>query len=232
MTAPIVLVPGLGLGPESYAPTCKHLHAQYEVVALPGYGMKAGQDDDLHIEALAERLVQQVKERSVLVGHSASCEIVVEATLQRPELVAALVLIAPSGDLTASSWPSMTGRWLRSALWNPPTLIPTLAKQYRRTGIPSMTRALEAARYYDLAAAASKLAAGTELPDGTKQTVPTVMIRSAHDKLAPALWTQQLADLTGGEAWTLPTGSHLPVLTNGRELAGFIQRAATVAGDG
>ena len=227
MTAPIVLVPGLGLGPESYAPTCRHLQAKYEVVALPGYGMRAGQDDDLHIEALAERLVQQVKERSVLVGHSASCGIVVEATLQHPELVAALVLIAPSGDLTASSWPSMTGRWLRSALWNPPTLIPTLAKQYRRTGVPSMTRALEAARYYDLAAAATKLAAADP-----KQTVPTVVIRSAHDKLAPALWTQQLADLTGGEAWTLPTGSHLPVLTNGRELAGFIQRAATVAGNG
>ncbi|TDO33873.1 pimeloyl-ACP methyl ester carboxylesterase [Kribbella sp. VKM Ac-2527] len=230
MTAPIVLVPGLGLGPESYAPTCKHLQAQYEVVALPGYGMKAGRDDDLHIEALAERLVQQVKERSVLVGHSASCEIVVEATLQHPELVAALVLIAPSGDLTASSWPRMTGRWLRSALWSPPTLIPTLTKQYRRTGVTSITRAIEAARSYDLAAAASKLAAGSA--DGSRPTVPTVVIRSAHDKLAPALWTQQLADLTGGEAWTLPTGSHLPVLTNGRELAAFILRAAAVAGDG
>lgn len=38
----------------------------------------------------------------------------------------------------------------------------------------------------------------------------------------------RLAELTGGEAWTLSKGSHMPVLTNGPEVAEFIQRAVGV----
>jgi pimeloyl-ACP methyl ester carboxylesterase len=216
MTAPVVLVPGIGLGPESYAPTVRHLQAAYEVVTLPGYGVKAAQDDDLRIEALATRLLERLPAQAVLVGHSAGGLIAVEATLRRPEAVRALVLAAPSGDQTASGWPGLAGRWVRSALWSPPRLVPTLAKQYRRTGLASIARAIDAARRYDLAAAACEL------------TVPTVIVRSVHDRLAPALWTQEVARVTGGEAWTLPKGSHLPVLTNGRELAAFIDRAAGV----
>jgi pimeloyl-ACP methyl ester carboxylesterase len=79
-----------------------------------------------------------------------------------------------------------------------------------------MARAMEAARHYDLAAAIPKL------------TAPTVIVRSKHDRLAPEYWTRKLAELAGGEAWTLPKGSHMPVLTNGRELAEFIHRAAGV----
>ena len=36
MNAPIVLVPGLGLGPESYAKTIEHLITPHHVVTLPG----------------------------------------------------------------------------------------------------------------------------------------------------------------------------------------------------
>ena len=65
---------------------------------------------------------------------------------------------------------------------------------------------------YDLAAAIPAL------------STPTVVVRSKHDRLAPPQWAQQVADKSHGEAWTLPSGSHLPVLTNGRELAVFIRR--------
>ena len=100
MTAPVVLVPGLGLGPESYAPTVEHLDTQYDVVTLPGYGERAARGDDLHTDALAERLAEQITETpAVLVGHSASCQIVVAAALAHPELAKALVLVAPSGDV-------------------------------------------------------------------------------------------------------------------------------------
>jgi pimeloyl-ACP methyl ester carboxylesterase len=58
--------------------------------------------------------------------------------------------------------------------------------------------------------------------------VPTVVLRCPHDSLCPPQWAQRVADLAGGEAWTLPTGSHMPVLTNGRDLAAFIHRAAGV----
>ena len=217
MTTPVVLVPGLGLGPESYAPTLRRLDSPYEVVTLPGYGTRASRGDNLQTEALAERLASRLQARAVLVGHSASCQIVVATALAHPELVEALVLVAPSGDPRASSWPVLASRWARSALWDSPRLVPTLTKQYFRTRFTTMARALEAARQYDLATAIQGL------------SVPTVVVRSKHDRLAPAQWTQKVADLSHGEAWTLPSGSHLPVLTNGPELARFIQRYAGVS---
>ena len=213
MTTPVVLVPGLGLGPESYAPTLEYLDAQYDVVTLPGYGERAARGVDLRTAALAERLAVRIKESPVvLVGHSASCQIVVAAAIAHPDLAKALVLVAPGGDLTASSWATLASRWARSAVWDSPRLVPTLSRQYFRTGFATMARAMEAARHYDLAAAIPAL------------STPTVVVRSKHDRLAPPQWAQQIADKSHGEAWTLPTGSHQPVLTNGRELATFIRR--------
>ncbi|WP_112242030.1 alpha/beta fold hydrolase [Kribbella monticola] len=213
MTTPVVLVPGLGLGPESYAPTVQYLDTQYEVVTLPGYGERAPRGVDLSTSALAERLAVRIKEGPVvLVGHSASCQIVVAAAIAHPELAKALVLVGPSGDRNMSTWPALAARWMASAVWDPPRLVPTLARQYFRTGFPSMARAIAAARHYDLAAALADL------------RTPTVVVRSKHDRLAPPQWVQEVADKSSGEAWTLPSGSHMPVLTNGPELAAYIRR--------
>ncbi|GAA3577375.1 alpha/beta hydrolase [Kribbella ginsengisoli] len=212
----VVLVPGLGLGPESYAPTVQHLTTPYEIVTLPGYGDPAGPDDDLHTEALATRLLEHVNRPAVLVGHSASCQIVVAAALAQPGLVKALVLIGPTGDVTASDWPTLAARWLRSAVWESPSVVPILAPQYARTGLVSMARAMEVARHYDLAAAIRGV------------TCPTAVVRSEHDSLSPADWAQRIADLAGAQAWTLPTGAHMPVLTNGEEVVTFIKRAVGV----
>ena len=219
MTAPIVVfVPGLGLGPESVEPVLRQLKEPHEVVTLPGFGAPAARGDDLRTEALAERLVAELdSKQTVLVGHSSSCLIVVAAALARPDLVAGLVLIGPCGDPHASSWASLAVRWICSAVWEPPRLIPTLTRQYLRTTFRSMARAQEAVRHYDLAAAVPTL------------SVPTIVVRGRHDRLAPLPWIQKVAELAGGEAWTLPSGAHLPVLTDGAELAAVIRRWTRVS---
>ncbi|WP_020390613.1 alpha/beta fold hydrolase [Kribbella catacumbae] len=216
MTAPVVLVPGLGLGPESYAPTVRDLGTPYRVVTLPGYGEPVRHGDDLQTEALARRLADRVTEPSVLVGHSASCQIVVATALARPELVKSLVLLGPTGDVETSGWTTLAERWVRSAVWESARLVPVLAPQYARTGLVSMARAMEVARRYDLAAAIGRLGC------------PAVVVRCEHDRLCPPGWAQRIADLAGAEVWTLPTGSHMPVLTNGPEVVTFIKRAAGV----
>nr|WP_202894272.1 alpha/beta hydrolase [Kribbella italica] len=205
----------MGLGPASYAPTQRHLEIPSTIVTLPGYGEPIDHDD-LQVDALADRLAKQLQPGTVVVGHSASCHTVVATALAYPDLVSALVLVGPTGDVRASGWPTLAGRWVRSAVWERPDLIPTLAKQYFRTTFRGMAQAEQVARHYDLAAAMPKVG------------VPTVVLRSPHDHLCPASWAQRLADLADGEAWTLPTGSHMPVLTNGRDLATFIHRAAGV----
>jgi pimeloyl-ACP methyl ester carboxylesterase len=226
VTAPeVVLVPGLGLGPEAYEPTVRHLDSSYRVITLPGFGVPAGRDEPLQTQALAERLLDELAEydgaRVVLVGHSASCQIVAAAAVTRPELVAGLVLVGPSGDVTASGWPTLAWRWLRSAVWEPPRLIPTLSKQYARTRFVSMARAMQVARRYDVTAILPLLAG---------LSVPTVVVRCVHDAIATPEWVQRVADLAGGQARTLATGAHMPVLTNGPELADTIRRAVAASG--
>jgi pimeloyl-ACP methyl ester carboxylesterase len=53
--------------------------------------------------------------RAVLLGHSASCQIVVQAAVRDPHRVTALVLVGPTTDPRARSWLGLAGRWLRTA---------------------------------------------------------------------------------------------------------------------
>ena len=216
MSVPVVLVPGLGLGPESYAKTVEHLITSYLVVTLPGYGEPAGAREDLHPQALGAALVEKIRDRSVLVGHSASCQIVVEAAIRQPELAHALVLVAPTGDIRMSSWMDRAVRWLGSAVPESPKLIRVVTPQYARTTLSSIARAGEAARRHDLAAAI------------TQVRVPVVIVRGKHDLLSTAEFTERLAGLSHGEARTLDTGGHIPVVTNGPEVAALIERAASL----
>jgi pimeloyl-ACP methyl ester carboxylesterase len=218
VSAPVVLVPGLGLGPESYARTVEHLVTPYHVVTLPGYGEPAGAREDLHPRALAVALAEKIRERSVLVGHSASCQIVVETAVRYPDLAHAVVLAAPSGDARMSSWVDRTVRWLGSAVPDSPKLIRTVTPQYVRTTLPTIARAVEASRHHDLAGVISQVKA------------PVFIVRGKHDLLATAEWVQRLAELSHGEARTFDTGAHMPVVTNGPELAALIERAAALPG--
>ncbi|MEU4192653.1 alpha/beta hydrolase [Kribbella sp. NPDC026611] len=216
MSAPVILVPGLGLGPESYARTVEHLITPYHVVTLPGYGEPAGSREDLHPKALAVALADKVREKSVLVGHSASCQIIVETAVRYPELVHALVLVAPAGDATMSSWVDRAVRLVGSAIPDVPKLIRSVTPQYARTGLPAMARAGEASRQHDLAEVISRV------------RQPVVIIRGKHDLMSTAEWVERLATLSHGEARTLETGSHVPIATNGPEVAALIERAASL----
>jgi pimeloyl-ACP methyl ester carboxylesterase len=215
VSAPVVLVPGLGLGPESYARTVEHLVTPYHLVTLPGYGEPAGAREDLHPRALAVTLAGKIRERSVLVGHSASCQILVETAVRYPELVHALVLAAPTGDVRMSSWVDRAVRLVGSAIPDVPKLV-RITPQYARTTLPSIARAGDASRQHDLAAVMPQVKA------------PVVLVRGRYDLMCTAEWLERLAQLSHGEARTLDTGAHMPVVTNGPELAALIERAAAL----
>jgi pimeloyl-ACP methyl ester carboxylesterase len=216
VSAPVVLVPGLGLGPESYARTVEHLVTPYRVVTLPGYGEPAGAREDLHPRALAVALAEKIRERSVLVGHSASCQIVVEAAARYADLAHAVVLVAPTGDARMSSWVDRTVRWIGSAVPDSPKLLRIVTPQYARTTLPTIARAIEASRQHDLAGVISQVKA------------PVFIVRGKHDLISTVEWVTRLAELSHGEARTLDTGAHMPVVTNGPELAALIERAAAL----
>jgi len=205
----IVLVPGLGLGEEAAAPIRRQLSGSSRVVRLPGFGRPADRGIDVSPPALAQGLLAQLHAPAVLVGHSASCQVVAEAAVAAPERVAALVLIGPTTDPRASSWAMLMQRWLRTACWERPSQVPVLAREYTRTGLPSMGRAMDAARRHAIDETLSRSA------------TPRLVLRGRHDQIAPLDWCRRLAP---DDTVTLDAGGHMIPLTHGADVARAIDR--------
>jgi pimeloyl-ACP methyl ester carboxylesterase len=152
----------------------------------------------------------------VLVGHSASCQVVVHAARCWPDHVRGLVLIGPTTDPRASTWPRLVARWLATARREDPRQVPVLVRQYHRTSLTSMRRAMDAARHdrIDVALRATHC--------------PVLVLRGPHDRICPVSWSEELTGTRSGGAWsgavTLSRGGHMVPLTRGRSVADEILR--------
>jgi pimeloyl-ACP methyl ester carboxylesterase len=215
--APVVAVPGLGLSVEVPARTLRLLQpiVGSTVVALPGFGVPGRPGTATDPAALAARLLGQLDTLGeapvVLLGHSASCQIVVEAALQEPARVVGMILVGPTTDPRAAGWSRLAVRWLRTAVWERPGQVPVLARDYRRTGFLDMGRAMDAARRHRIDRAL------------TMVSCPVLVVRGRHDRIAPADWVAALAELTPqGRAVTLPAGAHMVPITHPTALAAQI----------
>lgn len=216
---PLVLVPGLGLGAEAWAPTLRALSPTrpVRVLPLPGYGVGGDGQLDLRPPALAERLLAELEPQppdgttAVLVGHSASCQIVAAAASLAPDRIRGLVLLGPTTDPRAATWHRLVGRWLATARHEDPRQVPALGRQYHRTGLATMARALDAARR-----------------DRIEQTLagvacPVLVLRGRYDRICPEDWAAQLGDSERRSATTVPVGAHMLPLTHGERVAAHIE---------
>lgn len=214
-----ILLPGLGLGPPSWLPTVRGLLAHGWLVdvgavrLLPGYGLGAERREDLRPRALAERLVDAWPSgpgRAVLMGHSASCQVAVHVAALVPHRVEGLVLVGPTTDPRAATWPRLARRWLATARYEPPWQVPALLRQYRRTGLRTMTRAMDAAREDRIEHEISAVGC------------PVLVLRGRHDAIAPPDWTARLAVGPARRTVTLAAGGHMVPLTCGDAVAAAI----------
>lgn len=183
MRPPVVAVPGLGLSADVPGRTLRLLDRETRVVELPGFGGPAGPGDPREPGALAELFLRRVRGPVVLLGHSASGQIIVEAAVRAPERVAGLVLVGPTMDPRAAGWAALAARWARTAGWERPGQLPTLLRDYRRTGPVSMARALDGARRHRVDRVLRRV------------RCPVLVVRGRRDRIAPADWTRALADL-------------------------------------
>ncbi|MFW6775884.1 alpha/beta fold hydrolase [Nocardioides sp. CPCC 205120] len=203
----VVVVPGLGLDARSWAPVGERLGWPLAVRTLPGYGLPVPRGTDLAPAALAAGVVEALGGPGngppvVLAAHSSGCQVAAHAARLAPDRVAALVLVGPTTDPRARGWPALVRRWLATAAREDPRQVPGLARQYRRTGLGSMTRTMDAARRDDLPATL------------TQVTCPVLVVRGPHDRICPADWAAGL-----GRPVTLPRGAHMVVSTHGADVA-------------
>ncbi|WP_345893734.1 alpha/beta fold hydrolase [Nocardioides sp. TF02-7] len=190
------------------------------VAALPGYGRPAA-GQDLRPRALAERVLACSGDaaRVVLAGHSASCQVVAHAAALAPGRVRGLVLVGPTTDPRAASWPRLAGRWLRTAAHETPRQAPALARQYHRTTLRTMARAMDAARHDRI----DRTLTGV---DGR-----LLVVRGRHDRICRADWGGSLVDpAAGGRLVTLPAGGHMVPHTHGGLVAPVVDALVGEAG--
>lgn len=214
-----VAVPGLGLSVRGWERTLERLPSSVApaAVALPAFGVPAARGAALDPTSSARRLVARIDElgvrRTILFGHSASCQVVAEAARVAPERVAGLVLVGPTTDPAAATWASLVRRWLPTARREPLCQVPQLLRDYTYSGLVSFARAMDASRRHRL---------DEVLPDVHR---PTLLVRGAYDRLCPSSWLDRLAERSCRPVVrTIPGAAHMVPLTRPSELAAEIRR--------
>lgn len=207
---PVVAVPGLGLSVAVVRRALDRLTGvDRGVVLLPAFGCRAPRGTDATPASLANLLLTELPaDRAVLVGHSASCQVVTEVARRAPDRVAALVLVGPTTDPRAATWPALIRRWLRTAAHERPGQIPLLVDAYARTGLVSMARGMDAARQHRVDHTLAHVAC------------PVLVVRGRNDAICPAGWAAALAATARhATAVTLPAGAHMVPITHPDALA-------------
>ncbi len=209
----VVLVPGLGLDARSWTAVRARLRGPSLVIRLPSLGHRARSGTDLHVGQLSRRLLAALPPavEVVLVGHSASCPVVVDAALYSPAVVG-LVLLGPVTDPRARSWPRLLTQWVGTAVHEHVWEVPILAPQYRSTGATSMARGMTRIRRYRTDVGLSKL------------SVPSVIIRGQRDQIASKQWSTQLARSPLVQLVSVPRAAHMLPLTHPGVVADSIER--------
>ena len=222
----IVLVPGLGLDDRTWAPVRQRLTGRVRTVLLPSLGRRSPRGMDLRVERQAERLLNELIGQGansvVLVGHSASCPVVVEAAA-RSQIVAGLVLIGPVTDPRARTWTRILVLWFRTVTHERPREVKVLIPQYRHTGIDSMVRGMNAIRWYRTDHALARL------------DLPVVVLRGALDRIALQDWSARLSANARGRLQEVGGAGHMVPLTHPDAVVAAVREvtsAVSTAGPG
>jgi pimeloyl-ACP methyl ester carboxylesterase len=187
---PVVCVHGAGVSSRELRPLVADLGAYVPAwtVDLPGFGQSAKPAYPLGLTALADALADWLEAEDLppacLAGCSFGCQLAVDVAVRYPERVCSLVLIGPTVDPVARSWPRLIGRWMRNSRREDPRMAPLNVADYREAGFRQVLTSFTAAmrdRVED------------KLP---YVAVPTLVVRGEYDRLVPQEWAEEVTRLT------------------------------------
>ncbi len=198
----VVLVHGLGLSGRYMAPLALELSTRFRVAVpdLPGHGPTVARGRRLGVVDMAAVLSSWMEATGVgrvhLVGSSLGCQIAMQVAAEGRVPVSQLLFVGPTMDPSAPTARQQVGRLLRGAPHEPMSLaLLAVAEQLRRPR--QAWHALQSGLAHPVEAVAREV------------TNPTVLLRGAHDHVAPSAWLWQLsAWLQDARVVELPVGAH------------------------
>lgn len=177
---PLVLVHGLGCSADYWVKNGPWLAAAgYRVLApdLPGFGRTEGPRGLTIVQqAYAVSLFSDVLglEPAAYLGHSLSCQTVLELAATEPERVTGLILAAPTGDRRKKRLLREAVGFFRDIPREPPSLVPLILDAYVRAGPVRWSRTWLAGKRHDAFAAAARVRAPAVVLVGDRDPVVTV----------------------------------------------------------
>ncbi|WP_265949417.1 alpha/beta fold hydrolase [Dechloromonas sp. A34] len=222
MSAPLVFLPGWGLGRGPLTAVAEALGGQ--IVDLPGYnGAPLIDDFDAAVYAIAQRL----EPGSTLCGWSLGAQLALAVAERAPDRVAKLVLVAGTASFVQrTGWPhamppETLAEFAAGVAADPEALLPRFVggfcrgdaqakactRQLLELGRPwppaaTLATGLDWLRDVDLRAAAARIA------------VPTLLIHGAADPLMPLAAAEALAALIpGAQLSVMADCAHAPFIS-------------------
>jgi pimeloyl-ACP methyl ester carboxylesterase len=202
----VCLVHGLGVSHRYFAPLWR---------LLPGAQCPDLDGDD--VDTLGASLERVVATSSVLVANSLGAQLGLELAVRRPELVAALVLIGPTGDPERAGLATQAARLAACAVLEPPRLVPLVARDYARWGVPRLVRTARSM----LARPVDGLLARVE--------APVTVIRGARDPICTRRWAEAIASaVPAGRLVPVPGAAHAVHWSHPAFVASLVEEVCAV----
>ena len=200
----IVLVHGIGVSHRYLSRLHDLLAKERRVfsIDLPGFAGLPKPSADVDIPAMGQALGRVVESLGVapvvLLGHSMGTQWVVEAALQRPEMVTDVVIMGPVADSAHRSMLAQSAALAVDTLGETPGVNAIVLTDYFRCGVPwylTQLRHMLAYRLEDRV---------PELP------CPLLVVRGSRDPIAGLEWCRQLRDAApAGTLVQIPGGFHV-----------------------
>jgi pimeloyl-ACP methyl ester carboxylesterase len=216
---PFVLVHGIGVGYSYFRRLAGLLaaHGPVHVLELPGFGKAPKPRQVLTVEehaALVVARLESIGRPVVLIGQSMGTQIVLEAALRAPGLVQRVVAIGCVTDPDERSALLQGLRLAQDTLGETPAANWQVFSEYLRCGPRRYLATLPSMLFYDTDAAVAAV------------TVPTLLLRGAHDPIFRRPWARRLAArLAIGGLVEVPGAVHNAQATHPRSVASAILHA-------
>jgi pimeloyl-ACP methyl ester carboxylesterase len=214
---PLVMVHGLVVSGSYFRPVATYLDDEFRLYIpdLPGFGRsRTSRAWTLiqHADGLADWMKFHDLRDAVLVANSLGCQVLTLLAIRHPDLVRAMVLVAPTMDPQGASVLKLAIRGARDIPRERQSLWKIWLPDFLRAGPVRATRALR-----DGLRDPQEI----RLP---KITQPVIVVGGECDPIVSAAWVRDMATrIPKGEAVILPGAPHAMNYSDPRALAGVIR---------